>query len=306
MSESETVAPRPVEDIAREAVADLDQAAATLATWGVKLPAGGRLPQARDILDHAAETGELVPKDRGDDLGLRALEFALDYAAIADTLPPTRVAAVRRDLETSLGGALAPPDELMGPVQMQSQFVVRAALVRAGLSPDHPTQSHHVGKNPDLILENGIARYAVEVKRPRTEAGFLARFDDARDQLVEYGLPGAVLIDVTDCVRSFPLADIDREVRRLALTLYDRVFVTGRGYKPGYRSIMVAGTFGRVAWQTVDGTEQSMVSVHTSSVVGVFATTQGNLLDHHGKWIRQHFQDGLGRLYRTLSESRGE
>jgi hypothetical protein len=43
------------------------------------------------------------------DLGLRALEFAFDYAAIADTLPRNRIAAVRRDLETSYEPN--PPDE---------------------------------------------------------------------------------------------------------------------------------------------------------------------------------------------------
>lgn len=301
--ESSAIPPRPVEEIAAEALQDLKTASGKLTEWGVKIPAESRLFKASAILERAAKTGELAPAQRGDDLGLRSLEFAFDYAAIADTLPPKRIAVVRHELERSLIGELDPPSEARGPLQLQSQFVVRAAFVRAGLNPDHPKPTEGV-KNPDLVLENGIASYGVEVKRPRTETGLLARFDDARDQLEEYGLLGAVLVDVTDCVRGVSLPDVGKEVRRLALQLYARAFETGRGYKPGYKAIMVAGTFARVAWHTESETEadQSMVNVHTTSVVGVFATTEGNLLDHHGKWIRRTFEDGLEKLYRTLSE----
>lgn len=302
-SQSRTVTPRPVRDIAGEAISDIDQASKKLRAWGVKIPSNGRLVQARAILQHAAGTGEMVPLHRGDDLGLRSLELAFDYSAIADTLPPKRVAAVRRELESSLAGHLDPPEESMGPLQLQSQFVVRAAFVRAGVAPQHPTHSPRLGvQSPDLILENGLAKYAVEVKRPKTEAGLLSRFDDGRDQLLGYGLPGAVLVDVTDCVRSAPRTSVDDEVRRLALRLYDRTFVTGRGYNPGYGCVMVAGTFARIAWHSVDASGHSMVDVHTSSTIGVFATTEGNLLDHHGKWIRRTFQDGLDLLYQTLAE----
>src|SRR5690348_10913752 len=231
-SQSREIAPRPVTDIAPEAVADIDHAIDKIVKWGVKRPPNDRLSQARQILIHAAQTGEIVPAQRGDDLGLRSLELAFDYGAIADTLPPKRVADVRKDLEKSLEGDLSPSDELMGPLQLQAQLVVRAAFVRAGLSPDHPTGSPRKGVRPDLILRRNDVSYGVEVKRPKTEAGLLSRFDDGRDQLAGYGVRGAVLIDVTDCVRAVPRETIDQEVRRLALRLYGRAFVTGEGYKP--------------------------------------------------------------------------
>ena len=303
-AESWQIALRPVKEIASEAIVDIDHAVRRLRQWGIKIPEGGRLAQARAVLDHAARTGAIVPVQRGDDLGLRALEFAFDYAAIAETLPPKKAAAVRRELENSLTGDLDPPEESRGPLQLQSQFVVRAALVRAGLSPEHPIHAARLGiKNPDFVLQNGLSEYGVEVKRPKTTAGILPRFEDGRAQLQGYGLAGAVLIDVTDCVRGVPSAQIDAEVRRLALLLYDRTFVSGRGYHPGSDCIRVAGTFARVGWHSDDGPGNAMVNVHTSSTLGVFATAKGTLLDHRGKWLRKSFEDGLGRLYQTLAET---
>ena len=84
--------------------------------------------------------------------------------------------------------------------------------------------------------------------------------------------------------------------------LYDRTFVTGQGYKPGFESIMVAGTFARVAWHADDHTDHSMVDVHTSSAIGIFALVEGSVPDQHARWIRQNFEDGLGRMYQTLAE----
>jgi hypothetical protein len=302
-SQTRTILPRPVEEIASEAVADLLNASEKLVKWGVKLPPNDRLSQAREILERAARAGEIVPAQRGDDLGLRSLELSFDYSAIADTLPGKRIAAVRKDLEASLTGDLDPQEEFMRPLQLQSQLVVRAAFVRAGLAPEHPTHSPKLGvPSPDLILHHDDKKYAIEVKRPKTAAGLLSRFDDARDQLAGYGLRGAVLIDVTDCVRAEPPGDIDKAVRRMALKLYDRTFVTGQGYKTGYEGIMVAGTFARVAWHAEEHPDHAMVNVHTSSVIGVFALLEGSVLDRHAKWIRRNFEEGLGRMYQTLSE----
>ena len=71
-----------MEEVAREAVSDIDRALERLVKWGVKLPQNDRLAQARVILDHAARTGEIVPAQRGDDLGLRSLELSFDFSAI--------------------------------------------------------------------------------------------------------------------------------------------------------------------------------------------------------------------------------
>jgi hypothetical protein len=257
------------------------------------------------VLEQAAETGVLIPLHRGDDLGLRALELAFDYTAIADTLPPKVVASVRKELQQSLAGPLAPPETAQGPLQLQSQFIVRAALARAGEVPIHPTHSPKLGRaTPDLLLERGLGRYALEVKRPTAAKNAVPRLEDAHGQLSDYGLPGAILIDLTDCLKGIPGEELDLEVRRLTLSLYDRVFVTGVGHRPGYSNIMVVGTFARVAWQPDDraATRMVNVNVHTVSTICVFATQPGTLADHRARWIRASLEDGFGRLYRTIGE----
>jgi len=251
-------------------------------------------------LQQAVDTGQLVPTHRGDDLGLRSLELAFDYGAIAASLPSTRIAEVRRDLEQSILGPISPHETSRGPLQLQSQFVVRAALVRAGVLPVHPRTGG--GKSPDLLVENGLSCYGIEAKRPQVAGNVLPRFDDARDQLRDFGLKGAVLVDVTDCIRDTPKHQVDETVRKLALEIYDRVFTTGWGYKEGYEGIVVAGAYARVAWTSADGDAASMVNVHTSSTIGLFTKRRNVLLDHHGRWLRAAFADGLWKLNQTLAE----
>lgn len=298
------IPPRPIRQIAAEAAADVEVSIQRLTDWGVKVDRNSRLHQALTVLRHAIATGALVPKHRGDQLGLRALEIAFDYGAIARTLPKIRIAALRREIGDSLKGPIDPPENARGPLQLQSQGIARAAFVLAGLSPTHPTHSPKLGRSsPDLILENGLGRYAVEIKRPQLTKNVEVRFDEGRDQLVSFGVQGGVLVDVTDCVRGLTGEAIGKEVRRLALGLYARTFVTGRGHKPGYTNIMMAGTFARVAWNSQDGDLVAMVQVHTSSTIGIFAQTRNSLVDHRARWIRKGFEDGLERLNRTLSEA---
>jgi hypothetical protein len=210
-------------------------------------------------------------------------------------------------IRDSLMGNLEPPESGRGPLQLQSQSIVRAAFVRAGLSPTHPTHSPKKGiSSPDLIIENGNQTYAIDAKRPQSAKGIEARFDDARVQVSRYGLRGGILVDVTDCLRNLPGKELDAEVRRLALLLYDRVFIEGKGYQSAHSNIMMAGTFARIAWTSDDRAESAIINVHTSSSISIFAERQNTLSDHHSHWIRERFEHGLTSLSRTLSESTGE
>jgi hypothetical protein len=148
----EIVAPRPIAERAREAVRQIDNSLRRLTEWNVKVPANSRLHKARLILEHAVGTGLLTPAQRGDMLGLRSLELALDYDHISQTLPEVAISAMRRELRDSLTGDIAPVQKLT-VLQLQSQAVVRAAFVRAGLNPRHPTISPQKGKtSPDILF----------------------------------------------------------------------------------------------------------------------------------------------------------
>lgn len=305
-SESESfreIPPRPIKTVAAEAVDDVDYSLERLTKWGVEILPSSRLHQAREILAHAVETGALVPKHRGDDLGLRAMELAFDYAAIAETLPASVVANMKRDLRDSLRGPINPPETERGPLQLQSQAVLRAALVRAGEEPRHLTHSPKKRlSSPDLILDRGTYSYAIEVKRPQEEKNILRQFLRGSDQVKQYGLPGGVVIDATDALRLVPGHRLLGVVRGVALKLYGEVFVTGRGYEPGMSHITLIGVFARVAWDSEDRQDSAMVQVHSASVFGVFATTKNNLSHLHAKWMRSVFQNGLEQLNRTIIE----
>lgn len=296
---------RPLRDVAREALVDIDQALKALQSFGVRIPVGSRLHQARDILSEAINTGSLIPSHRGDHLGLRALEVAFDFAAIADSLPPSDgpVASMRRELATALTGPIDPPDEGKGPLQLQSQLIVRSAFREGGGDPYHPTHSAGAGrKSPDILLANGNSEYAIEVKRPMHRRSILSRLDDARAQLEGFGLSGGVVVDITDCVRDTDPAALEAEVRHIALSLYERIFVTGQGYRSGYERIMMAGVIARRAWTTDENEDSAMIEVHTLSTIGIFASARGTLSDHRAKWLRNSLEQGLERLYRTLGE----
>ena len=227
----------------------------------------------------------------------------MDYSAIADTLPNTPLAALRRELRDSLIGDLEFGDEIRGPLQLQSQALVRAAFVRAGVIPSHPTHSSKKGmSSPDLLLENGTLRYAVEAKRPLSTKNVLPRFEDAHAQLKSFGLPGGILVDVTDCLRDTAADQLNLEVRKIALSMYERLFENGVGHRPGYSNIMVAGAYARVAWHSADRDVNAMVQVQTFSTIGIFGTTRNTLYDHRARWIRTSFETGLQLLNLTLEE----
>jgi hypothetical protein len=153
------IPPRPIRQIAAEAAADVEVSIQRLTQWGVKVDRDSRLHKALTVLRHAIATGALAPQHRGDQLGLRSLEIAFDYGAIARTLPEKSVAAIRREIGDSLKGEIEPPENARGPVQLQSQGIARAAFVMAGLAPTHPTHSPKLGRSsPDLMLENGLGR----------------------------------------------------------------------------------------------------------------------------------------------------
>ena len=300
------IPPRPIRVIAAAAVGDVDDALQLLKNWGVKIPTDSRLHQARAILEQGARVGVLAPSHRGDSLGLRSLEIALDYSAIARTLPTEPLAAMRRELRDSLTGPIDPPEGELGPLQLQSQAVLRAAFVFAGESPIHPTHSPQRGlSSPDLILENGTMRYGIEAKRPQVEKNILPRFRDGCTQLANFRVSGGVLVDVSDCIRGLDNQAASEFVRSSGASLLDEVFEQGHGHKSRYGHIMLAGVYGRAAWSSDDGPEHAMVNVYHASRIGIFARAPNTLQDHRAKWIRRSVQVGFGRMTEALRPSSG-
>ena len=290
-------------EFAAEALADLEIAGAKLATAKVECPRGGRMDQALEILHAMVKPGNPMRIHRGDDLGLRAVEFALDYSAIADSLPSPLTLTDRRELRDSLTGGLVPPPERLHSLQLQSQAIVFSAFSRGGLEPTRPsTSAKKPMKSPDLLVGRGTALYGVEAKRPQRIENALPRFQDGVEQLKAFGVNGGVLIDLSDCVRQMTPTEIDGVVESTTWALNDVVFEEGRGHRPGFRHVMIAGCYARLVLPIEADEQTDQVRLHTSSMIGVFAYAERTLLHHHARWLREGAQDGLDLLFRTRAD----
>lgn len=165
---------RPIRAIAKEAVADIDVSLARMAAFGVSVSMSSRLHTARTILDKASQSGMLAPIHRGDTLGLRALETALDFHDIANSLPSSKDSAVRKAIEQAMAGELDPSETLRGPLQLQSQLVIRAAFVHGGAQLLRAEKPRPGRPQPDVVLANGTMAHPIEVKRPQAAKNILS------------------------------------------------------------------------------------------------------------------------------------
>ena len=288
------VAPRPVAIIATENIARIDRALIKLMECGVRVEAHSRLHQARDVLVAAAQGLGITPLQRGDDLGLRALETALDYHTIASATRPQMPASVRRELRDSLRGSLSPPPNAFSALQLQSQAVGFAVFALAGCEPHHPAKVQ--GQSPDILLDRYMSTYAVELKRPQVRGNIIANCHVGYDQLVASGHTGAVLIDVTDCVRGLVADDVHAFVEETGLQLLESV-ATEKGRRREFRSLITVGCYARVQAVVAESDADAVFDLITTCRIAVLANVRNSLEDHRARWIRDSHETGMKAVY---------
>lgn len=296
---------RPVRQFAAETSRDLAESQARIEAWmGHSYPAGSRLHQARATLNDIGATGRFTPEQRGDEDGLRAVQLALDIFAIAGALPDRRVADLRKDLESCGVGALNPLPPNLSALQVQTQLVVRSAFFRAGIQPSQPTHSTAGGrKKPDILLANGLATYAVEVKRPTASRNVLPRALDASEQLLNAGLAGGIVIDITDCLKDANPESTDQQVLMHSDSISDAMFIHGKGWKPGFKHVLMITVMARPAWQiAMTGEKEGQVLIHSTSCGVALGTAQGSLDTIRSHWLRTALGTGLNRIGFTSTE----
>ncbi len=304
VKESKVAVPvRPIRELAAEAAGDLKQTIARLTNWGVRVPAASRARTALEVLEHVASSGQFTSEQRGDDTAIRALQLSMDLRAITDSLPTDLVAELRRDLEKCVAGKLAfDPDDLE-PSQFQSQLIIRAAFAKMGVVPLVPTKAEFSGgKRPDILVENGVSRYGIEVKRPTKASTVLSNAARASTQIGEPGLKGGVILDVTDCLLGIPPTEVDDVVLKHYEQTSALFFENGVGFKPGQSHMLFAGVLARPMW-TVSGVKgDAMVAVHSTSAIGAFGTRPGTLDFRRATWLRETINDGLNQIGFTSVE----
>lgn len=293
------VAPRPLTAIAAENITRIDAAMARLAECGVRIESRSRLHQAREVMSEAARGAGITPAQRGDDLGLRALEASLDYYTIARAVGPDMPASVRRELRDSLRGPLSPPSNSLGVLQLQSQAVAFAAFALAGCEPRHPPRVE--GQSPDILLDRGVSTYAVEAKRPQVSRNIVAQCHAGYEQLLASDFTGAVLIDVTDCVRGMTSDDVHAFVEESGLRVLESV-ATDVGRKPEFRSLIAVGCYGRVQSVVAETAKDAILDLITSARIAVLAAVRNTLEDHRARWIRDSHERGMKAIYDPITE----
>jgi hypothetical protein len=292
---------RPARQWAEEARSDLSRSLAAISKWGVPIPRPSRASGAIEILEDIVKTGRITPEQRGDDLGFRSLQLALDLSAIANTLPLARIADFRKDLTGALSGQLASDD--LRPLQLQSQLIVRAAYALMGERPTQPTYSGNRGKKkPDILIENGLSSYAVEVKRPTKERNINVSAQTASTQIVEAGYQGGIVIDATDCLMGCDPAQTDVALLKWLDDCADLFFIDGVGYQPGQSHILMIGLMARPAWSVVMEGMNAQILVHSTSAIKAFGIRYGTLAYRRGAWLRRTLGDGLNRIGFTMNE----
>lgn len=296
---------RPIRQFAAETSRDLAESQIKIEKWiGHPYPVDSRLHQARNTLDDIGLTGRFTPEQRGNDDGIRAVQLALDIFAIAGALPATRVADLRKELESCASGSLNPSPPNLAPLQIQTQLVVRSAFFRAGVQPTQPTHSTAGGrKKPDILITNGLTTYGVEVKRPTASKNVLPRAVDAAGQLLNAGLTGGIVIDITDCLDEANAESTDQQILSHADAVSDAMFIDGKGWKPGFKHILMLTVMARPAWQIeMTGEKEGQVLIHSTSCGVAFGTVRGSLDTIRSHWLRQSLGAGLNKIGFTSSE----
>jgi hypothetical protein len=302
-TENETSAPRKFQLTCAEARDQLASAIDTLNRWGVRVAEDSRLHEARLALVQVAIDGAF-PADPGEARSVvNALITAQDFAEIAARLPPHRVAEVRKELQISVDrGSVRQNEDDRQPYQLQSQHWVGTVLDLGGLSPSLPPVRQ--GKSPDFFVYNGTAKYGVEVKRPVSEKAIRARLQDAIDQLTAVDVYGAVVLDLTDCMKDSHPDTFVPEGERLG-NVVDAIIWDEKAQRHhlGFERIIMATAFARGAW-SIAQTNPPRVGFVNISASSVFAAYSGNLRDHHAKWLRESLKAGLFRAGFDVEERR--
>jgi hypothetical protein len=303
-AERVVIPPRPTKAFAAEAANDLSASIALIRRWGVEISESSRPSEALRILRDVAETGNFAPSQRGDDLGIRALQLALDLKAIADTLPRERITDFRRDLIGCVAGKLHPPESDLGPLQLQSQLVIRAAIAKMGEEPEQPRHSGAGGrKKPDILLHNGISTYAIEVKRPAKSKNITSLAEKAAGQVAAAGVKGGIVLDITDCLGTTDPDKADAEVLRWVREVGALFFTDGVGYKPDCSHILMVTVLARPAWTVNSANQDVQALVHSTSAGYAFGIRAGTLDHIRARWLRCLLSKGLNRLGFTAQEA---
>jgi hypothetical protein len=123
-----------------------------------------------------------------------AILAAHDFYVISRTLMDDRASPIAEELKVALGGPLNEIEtKNKTPFDIQSQFWFGTVLAYSRLHPAVPDSKR---TRPDFLISLGTLECGVEIKRPKSHSSAFRALSSAASQLVKYGKPGVIVLDL--------------------------------------------------------------------------------------------------------------
>lgn len=128
----------------------------------------------------------------------KAILVANDFYGISRTMQDERAAPIAEELRVALRGPLSEIETKNNTAfDIQSQFWFGTVLAYSGLHPGVPDSKE---TRPDFVISVDTLQCGVEIKRPKSPSSASAALSSAASQVHEYGKPGVIVLDLTQCV----------------------------------------------------------------------------------------------------------
>lgn len=180
--------------------AAIDDALEVFGKWQLPTGMNTRLLKARSRLQKVANQGSYgaTPDELYETA--KAIVLANDFYLISRTLKEDRADPIAEELNVALGGTLSEIEtKKKNAFDIQSQFWFGTVLAYSGL---HPAVPDIKKRRPDFVISVGSLSCGVEIKRPKSQVSALRALSSAASQLHEYGLPGVIVLDLSQCVNA--------------------------------------------------------------------------------------------------------
>ena len=157
------------------------------------------LAVAVERLRHIATNDCFGPSNEDLLIDIDAAVLTIDFFQIARCLGEDIPSVVSIELEKALSSDLRGVVQQRQAREFKSQFWIASLLVAIGVEPKVIANSAN-GRKPDYIANFDVVVVAFEVKRPRSEHSIIDALDRGAGQLRDFGKPGIICLDLTDCI----------------------------------------------------------------------------------------------------------
>jgi len=209
-----------------------------------------------------------------------------------------------RAISDAIRGSPAKDEVTRTPYQFQSQLWMAAILTAGGISVTPIPTNNEV--TPDYLLDIAGTAYALEVKRPESDAGINTCIRKARKQLASLGIRGGIALDISDCLPDADLYQYESDPTTPPYAAIESRFVQlyrdagarvcdnrTKTHRPHYRHICFVLVYAK-GWRWMKAGPRCP-ELFDCTEFGRFVTAKGNLAFWDVERLRVAFNAGLKR-----------